>query len=308
MSRFNVNHLLVLFLLATACSQTPGRDSSSSARAPVSITHVRRDGIGDSVQLTATTFYRSRNRMSAPVSGYVTQVNSQTGDRVKRGEVLFEIRTREANALQDAPDMRRDTSLSRLGMINVKAPVDGFITSVEHLKGDFVQQGGPLGRMVSPGELCLKLSVPYEYRSAVEKVAQLDAQLPSGELIPVQVEGALNSTDPVSQSVNWLLKPNAPRMLPEGLKLSVNVPTVRHPHAQLLPKEAVLADETLQHYWVMQVVGDTLAVKVPVAIGLENEQQVEIRKPHFSPSDRIIKSGQFGLEDSTLVHIIQPGS
>jgi hypothetical protein len=94
-----------------------------------------------------------------------------------------------------------------------------------------------------------------------------------------------------------------PKLLPEGFNLLARVETDHQTDTQLLPKEAVLADETLQSFWVMKVVNDSLAVQVPVTKGIETENQVEIVSPDFSPSDLIITSGQYGLEDSSLVEI-----
>lgn len=299
--------LITIGGLSACSSNDTAEETTATARAPVSVTHVKQGSIGDSVALSATTFYLSNSEIAAPVSGYITEGGLQPGDQVKQGQTLFEIKTREANALQSGSDPDTLAGVSNLGNVQIKAPSDGFLSSVAHVKGDYVQEGGSLARLVRADNLYFKLFVPYEYRSVIQKKDQLTADLPSGNQLSTTVTGTLNQTDPASQSVVWLLKPDHPQMLPEGLNLSIQVPARHHPNAQLLPKEAVLADETLQSFWVMKVVNDTLAVKVPVTKGIETGQQVEIVSPQFSPSDKIINSGQYGLEDSSSVNIVNPG-
>jgi hypothetical protein len=72
--------------------------------------------------------------------------------------------------------------------------------------------------------------------------------------------------------------------------------------AQSLPRSALLTDETENEFWVMKLIGDSIAVKVPVKKGIETKDRVEILSPVFSPADRILVSGNYGLPDSAKVN------
>ena len=65
----------------------------------------------------------------------------------------------------------------------------------------------------------------------------------------------------------------------------------------ILPKSAVQSDETLTEHWVMKLVDDSTAVRVPIEVGNSNASEIEIKSTALSPQDRIILTGGYGLED-----------
>jgi uncharacterized NAD(P)/FAD-binding protein YdhS len=70
-----------------------------------------------------------------------------------------------------------------------------------------------------------------------------------------------------------------------------------------LPKAAVLSDETQSEFWVMKMISDSTAVKVPVKKGIETGDRIEILSPTFNPADKIIITGNYGLPDTAKVKI-----
>jgi multidrug efflux pump subunit AcrA (membrane-fusion protein) len=221
---------------------------------------------------------------------------AQQGDKVQKGQPLFKMQTVEAHVLQS------DT-LSKLGNIQIAASTNGTITNVSFNVGDFVQKGGILAKMASPNNLYLKLFVPYGDQSKINKNGNLKFRLPSGKRVTAVYAKTLTQAAAKSQSVVWLFKPNQSKLLPAGLTFSVQAPTTMHKNTQILPKKAVLANTTLTSFWVMKVVQDSIAVKVPIQKGIQTSNEVEILSPHFKPNAKIIISGQYGLEDSTIVQI-----
>ena len=57
-------------------------------------------------------------------------------------------------------------------------------------------------------------------------------------------------------------------------------------------------------FWVMKMVSDTMAVKIPITAGIRNNDSIEVISPLFLPSDRILTSGNYGLSDTARVRII----
>jgi hypothetical protein len=55
----------------------------------------------------------------------------------------------------------------------------------------------------------------------------------------------------------------------------------------------------------MKLINDSVAIKVPVSKGFENNDEVEITDPVFLTSDRIVLSGNYGLPDTALISIIK---
>jgi hypothetical protein len=75
-----------------------------------------------------------------------------------------------------------------------------------------------------------------------------------------------------------------------------------------VPASAILTNETQTDFWIMKMTDSVTAVKVPVKKGLSTKDKVEILSPLLSDSDRILVTGNYGLEDTAKVKIIQPGS
>ena len=53
--------------------------------------------------------------------------------------------------------------------------------------------------------------------------------------------------------------------------------------------------------WVLKLVDDSTAVRVPIEVGNSNASEIEIKSTALSPQDRIILTGGYGLEDGAKV-------
>jgi hypothetical protein len=51
----------------------------------------------------------------------------------------------------------------------------------------------------------------------------------------------------------------------------------------------------------MKLISDSVAIKVPVRKGIENNDEVEIIEPQFLQTDKILFSGNYGLPDTAAV-------
>ncbi len=72
-----------------------------------------------------------------------------------------------------------------------------------------------------------------------------------------------------------------------------------------LPKSAILSNETQTDFWVMKLINPTTAIKTLVTKGIESGDRVEIVSPKFSPQDKIVVTGNYGLADTAKVKIVQ---
>jgi hypothetical protein len=109
--------------------------------------------------------------------------------------------------------------------------------------------------------------------------------------------------DPVSQTQQLIFKLQQNTLLPENLNLLVALVIDDRKECLLLPKEAVLTNETQDNFWIMKVTKDSVAIKVPIVKGLESNGKIEILKPSLNLSDAIILTGGYELPDSTKVKI-----
>jgi RND family efflux transporter MFP subunit len=104
MLRFAIPTILALNLL-TACGRHPSPQSRSAAGAPVAV-HVFEVTASDwpeLYQVTGTVRARTAATLSSKIMGYVRQVSFQAGDRVRAGQLLVELDSRDIDAqLQQA--------------------------------------------------------------------------------------------------------------------------------------------------------------------------------------------------------------
>jgi hypothetical protein len=98
---------------------------------------------------------------------------------------------------------------------------------------------------------------------------------------------------------------NPPSPLPQNLIAKVRIVKGSKNNAPSLPKEALLTDEAQSNFWVMKMIDSTTAVKVPVIKGMETGDRVEIIRPLFTISDKILLSGNYGLPDTAKVKIME---
>ncbi|MFN3939212.1 MAG: RND transporter, partial [Chitinophagales bacterium] len=85
--------------------------------------------------------------------------------------------------------------------------------------------------------------------------------------------------------------------------VKVTINKSKESKTQVLPKSCVLSDEMMKEFWVMQMINDSTAIKIPVVVGNKNTEQVEILSPQFSTTDQIINKGNYGLPDTAFVTI-----
>ena len=298
---------LVVFL--TAChagdpaAEADGEAATSAVRALVTVGHVRRDTLTDVLHLTAVTSYPAKDILRATTTGYVLRPVPVPGQRVRAGETVFRLQTKESRVL-NLYKITGDAKLKFNGIIPIKAGRDGIVSTVDKLGGDYVQDGEQLGQVYDMNRFGFVLDVPLEVSQYVHPGQAARLHLPDGRTLAGQVAAPLPASDLAAQTQRYTLRPVGPApQLPENLVVQVELnKTAPHP-AQTLPRDAVLSDETQTTFWVMRLLNDSVAVKVPVKIGLENAGRIEIRQPDFAPQARILLTGNYGLDDTARVQV-----
>ena len=286
-----------------SCSQKSELVDTVKPKIPVTIVHPTMAPISESMILTATSSYQRKNIVSSALQGYVVQVNINVGDHISKGDPLFVMQTKESRGLSCStiPDSLKEFT----GKIIIHASASGIVTSVVRQSGDYVQDGEQLCTIADLGSFAFVLSVPYDYIRFLKIGEACDMILPDSTHIPSKINKKLSTVDAASQTQNFLIVPTSSHTIPEGVIAQVKLPTNRKSKALTLPKQAVLADETMKNYWVMQLKSDSIAVKIPIEKGIETDDAVEIISPTFSPEDRFVRTGNYGMEDTSKVIIKQ---
>ena len=292
-----------ILLITTSCkpkAEAPA-EAVIEAKTPVTITNVKTEPMTDVIELNAHSSFLKKNSVKANVSGHIESIELNPGDIVEKGQLLLTIKTKESAAMDGY--VPSDTSMRFKGLIKVKAPKAGIISSVLHQNGDNVMEGDELVVIAEQNSMVLLLEVPYELNQVVSKSKGCKIILSDSR----EFDGAISSRLPVmdaqSQTVSYIVHINSKVVLPENLIAKVRIVKTAKSNANVLPKGAVLANETQSEFWVMKLINDTMAVKVDIKKGLENSEKVEITSPSFLKTDRFLMTGNYGLPDTAVVKI-----
>lgn len=309
MNKFYEKYFLLFFLfviLLASCKQKDNTDAvTAEPRTPVTVTSVNYEPLEESVDLNATSVYLQKNFVKSNLNGYIEKANIKFGDFVNRGQTLFVLKTKEATAIGNSVNnLNPDFKFSGVNII--KANASGYVTEVNHQAGDYVQDGEQLAAINDSKSFVFVMNVPYEYKKYVSLGKQVQLTLPDGERFMATVQSSLPMVDSVSQTQAVSLKVNAPHSIPVNLVAKVKIVKMSKTAGATLDKKAILSDETLNTFWVMKMINDSTAVKVPVTKGIETADKVEIISPVFSPQDKILLSGNYGLADTALVIVAAP--
>ena len=291
---------LFVFINCKSKDPAPADEATVETRTPVTVTQVTYGSIEEFIELSATSAYLQKSYAKANLTGYVKKVNIKLGDFVNPGQALFTLKTKEAEAIGNSVN-RLDPGFKFSGVNTISANERGYIAELNHQAGDYVQDGEQLAAISSSKSFHFVMNVPYEDRPYVTTGRKIELTLPDGERLLGTVESIMPTMDSVSQTQSVSVRVNSSHSIPENLVAKARIVKVSKPAAASLPRKAVLSDETLSEFWVMKMINDTTAVKVPVKTGIETGDNIEITEPDFSPQDKVLLSGNYGLPDTALV-------
>ncbi len=302
-----INILLIGSLLLSAChsKQTDNNEKTQKPKTLVKVTQIHIGAISDDLVLSATSVYLRRNSVTSSIAGFITRVNIKLGDRVQKGQILYQLESKERKALgQDISKV--DPSLAGFGVIQVKAPASGLITTFDKQQtGEYILEGTQLCTIAESRDLAFQVNVPYEFSSIVKPGKECLITLPDNSRHQARITTPLTTMNVTAQTQTLLAKPEDGLFLPENLLAKVQVSKTGNGKHQILPKSCVLSDEMMKSFWVMKLINDSTAVKIPVQTGNKNTKEIEIISPNLQPTDRILVTGNYGLADTALVNVVK---
>lgn len=288
-----------------ACSSAvPADETAPTPQTPVQVTTVSQTSISDEIVLNATSAYLEKSYIKATTNGYLQKSAIQVGATVHNHQLLFSLITKEARAIGNSIN-QLDPGFKFSGVSAIRSDISGFVTQVNHQKGDYVQDGEALAVISNQKSLVFLLDLPYEYRRITRDGNALEVTLPDGEVLKGKITSALSAVDSVAQTQRLIIKVNASHLIPENLIGKVRLVKSAVHNVQSLPKTAVLTNETEDVFWVMKLINDSTAVKIIVKKGMEDGKSIQILSPLFNSSDQLITIGNYGLADTAKVKIVK---
>jgi hypothetical protein len=289
-----------LFLL-NSCKNRTIPESEIITIVSVKAESVFQGNIEKRISFNGKTIYLKKNIVVSPIAGYIVRSEAKYGEEVKREDVLFEIQTKESKVLG------ADGAISgKMGTVYVAAPSEGFINELSvNETGGYVVEGGELCTIVNNNDLIVQLNVPYEYNSLLSTGKKCRIILPDNSAMDGFINRILPHIDEVNQTQSVLIRPENHKRIPENLNLTIIFIQEEHKQTTLVSRTSLMANETQTEFWVMKIINDSLAVRIPVLKGIENDSITEIKSPVLGINDLIISEGAYGLPDSTIVKIVK---
>ena len=287
----------------TACKQkeVAPEESPQPVKTKVTIVQPVQQSLTDYLQLNANTVFQKKVVVRANITGYIIALPWKVGDRIVSGAVFCTIKTKEQDALKNID--QREPSLNQFQQpIKIVTSARGFITAVNYIQGDFVNEGDILATITEPSSLVLSVNVPYEYNRYVYNGRSCEVQFPDGKKINAAITLSIPVIDAASQTQQFFIHLPFNQQLPENMNLLVRIPMKQKINAICLPLEAIQTNETQDEFWVMKLANDSLAVRVPITVGSQNDSLKEVVSG-VGLKDKIIVQGGYRLADSSLVSI-----
>ncbi|TSA35565.1 MAG: hypothetical protein D4R64_09325 [Porphyromonadaceae bacterium] len=294
--------VIIGIIVVTGCKQAAvNSEKIARSRIPVTVSAIRIGQMITYIELSATSAFLFKADIKAPCTGYVDNMLINQGDAVEKNQLLFTIKTKEASAIQD--DSLNNLKFS--GIVNVKAANTGLIASIGHPKGDYVAEGDQLCQIIVPESLVFILDVPFELSGSLRLSTPCEIALPDNQVIKGIIKSRFPSMASSSQTERFIVRLAEPKNLPENLVGKIRIVKESVKDAASLPKSCILTNETMQSFWVMKLINDSIAVKVIITTGISEEEYVQITRPVFKASDLFLTSGNYGLGDTVSVKVLK---
>ncbi|HEY9568597.1 MAG TPA: efflux RND transporter periplasmic adaptor subunit [Thalassobaculum sp.] len=313
------------------------RDSAATAVRTVAAT------AGTAVdQLTAvgTLYARFKVDVSPPEAGHIEALPVPEGASVSQGDVLLVLESQsEMAALEDAKAQlrfenekyERAKTLSGQGFAaraqldetragvaaatstvarnqievdhrSVKAAFAGRIGRYNYDIGSYVQPGDVVMTLRSTEVLYVDFHVPADVAGRLRTGAVFSASIDG---VDAPVDGVVSFVDPEIDEATRSIElrgdiANAGGTLRPGMFARLTLTLAERPGALMIPKAALVYELAGRYVYVVR---DGKAERVPVDVGAEVDDTVEIRSG-LSVGDVLITDGRFRVRNGTAVRIV----
>ena len=304
--------LLFLFVIAIqSCKSNTDNAEEDVAPGdvitPVTITHPTHNNINETVELNATSAFMLKTFVKSNATGYLQSANIKIGDYVTKGQTVFTIKTKEAVALGNTIN-NLDSSLHFEGVTKIKSPNSGYVTQLTYTSGNYVQDGEQLAEITDKSSFAFLLDLPYELKPYLSQNKTLKLHLADSTVLEGYIQSALPTVDSIAQTQRYIIKVKTDKLIPENLIAKVQLIKQQVANATLLAKPAILSNEEQTEFYIMKLINDSTAVKTNIKKGLESGNDIQILEPALNDSDKIILTGNYGLNDTAKIKIESSGN
>jgi RND family efflux transporter MFP subunit len=265
--------------------------------------------------------------MSPSMPGVVVAVNCVEGQRVAKGDVLFQLDSRAADVVADfaAKSLERQKRLIQIegtsqkslqeaeqqldaarvqqALLQVRSPLAGTVTRVNVKPGEAVDLATVLAEVVNMDRLVVSASVPSGESAALEPAQPVEV-LRDRSAPPVTGSVSFISPEVDAKSGTVLVRAALPAgsALRPGQFVTLRIVIAEHKDRLVVPVESVVKDE--EGATVIAIVRNDTAVQKAVKTGLRDGGLVEVEADGLQSGITVVTEGAYGLPRDTRVRVL----
>jgi RND family efflux transporter MFP subunit len=193
---------------------------------------------------------------------------------------------------------------AELSYTEIRSPIDGVITDRPLFAGETAAAGTALVTVMDTSALIAKLHIAQVQAQQLALGAPATLTVPGVEQpVPAKVSLISPALDSGSTTVEvWLRVENAKAVLKAGTPVHASIQGRTVSNALTVPAEAIQSSPDGSSKFVLVIAPDSTAHKKTVTLGIQNADTVQILSG-LTPSDMVISTGAYGLDENTKVKI-----
>ena len=311
-----------------------------AAAVPVRVDTVSRRSISQYLQTNGALEAENEVDIVARTSGPVTEILTEEGKMVHKGQLLARIDEREpknkaaiARVTRDEAQLAFDRAKTswdeglvsqeaydsatsklaaaqaqlesaeiQLAYTEIRAPFEALVVTRDIKLAQYVTPGNRIFRISDFTPLLCRVEVPEKDlpRVRIGQTAHLEVEAYPDQPFPAVVARLRPTVDPASGTFTVTLEVEAQGKLRPGMFASVYLETQTREDVLVIPRDALVLDSLGDTVYVMV---DGIAERREVGLGVRDENSVEILEG-LAGGEQLIVLGQEGLADGTPVAVL----
>jgi membrane fusion protein (multidrug efflux system) len=308
--------------LLAGCGGEKKADSEDSAPSNpillVSAARVEVHPMTSELRLLGKTVATHHVIIRSPTAGRVTGIKLESGDSVRKGQVVAHVVNREIEAAEAGLEVARkidpqdaaglSASVARHNHsagIPVVAPESGIVSQPPVTNGQVVADLDTLVDLIDPASLYIDTSVPLSKLSLVKPgmTATVTTPFRPGVEFRARVAAMLPNFDATSESSSMRTDfTGAERIAEAGAPVEVRIETANVPDAIVVPAAALFQDQGVDRYHVFVVGADGHTHRTDIKVGLRDHDLVQVTDG-IKVGDLVVTSGGYALSDGLGVRV-----
>ncbi len=306
----------------TGCHATPStEDLTEPATINMTVTgaHVAIKPMRAEVRLLGQTVARRHILLRSPAAGRVIGLNILTGDRVRQGEVVAHILSREVEAAENGLAVVRQIDPAEASAlahsvkgyipgsgIPVAVPEDAIVAQRIVSPGQLVAELDQLADLIDPRSIFVEVAVPVDVVGEIRPgmAARVSSPLHPGMAFPGRVAGLSPSFNQSGATSDARIEFTSTKRIEEaGAPVEASVTLRSVPAALVIPAAALFEDAANDSYYVFVAGNDGRAHRRIVTTGIRTESEVQITSG-VGLGQIVITSGGYALSDGLKVTVV----